>query len=293
MILFHKTQFNLFVGFALDELKTLTTLNIKRLKFSNCLARALGFNSHNHLLASLPYELPYGDGDIAASDRALFEILRREHGIVTESDAFFESAKNRYYDGTSLKESANPELFNSICLDDISSMGAVRESSPGCGTLAFFINKEKVPLYEQLQFSAIRHIEFSKNDVEQYMELLDALIKHNPNNELVLGYKLLLKASTQLPSQSYINSYHQRFLDSMPKLSQEEAISLHRSFRSLARRISRFMGGRKSIWASYAHGKDAPIFDDEDSVVNISFWPALLYWESALCRYIESFNTQQ
>lgn len=52
MILFHKTQFNLFVGFAVDELKTLTTLNIKLLKFSNCLARALGFNSHNHLLAS-------------------------------------------------------------------------------------------------------------------------------------------------------------------------------------------------------------------------------------------------
>ncbi|HAU03935.1 MAG TPA: hypothetical protein DCS78_03635 [Pseudoalteromonas shioyasakiensis] len=265
MIIYSKKQFNAFSNFARERLIKDHNFTIKPLKLSNELAISMGFNSHNHLLSSLPFELPSGTENTNKCDAILSERLKSSFGFKDDIVQFLADVKFDYIRFNPSWESIDPAMLDreNPRFKSMDSIGEIKPVDENKSAIAFVFNDDGIALEKAIDSvipGAVHPTQWQEqNVIDTLVKLRDA----NPDN-LYIRVRLFNYIAGHLAMQMSWDQYIFNGLkvknpygdENIADYARKNAEQLFRGDMGTIDALLDFVGVRDKYWAPYQPVKD-------------------------------------
>lgn len=277
MKIYSKKQLNKFNSLCVERLLNNFKFKIKPLKLSSQLSVALGFNSHNHLIDSLPYKLPSNVSRLDEINNVLQSLLTDKFGFTQTLGNFITTCSMLYFRETTREFRLDPKLLETPeNWNEQLSIGEINRIYADEEDVCLILTKQGSHFDDTLD--DLRHHQQSSS-TEQFHEFCDAyhaIMDSNPHNHYLkahyIGY--IAPEVYQDGWDSNVFTSSGGSIDSVKEheeYAKENAKKLIRITKETIKFYEILIGNQDTKWAN-------PKFSSFRVKMNSFFWPNLLFW---------------
>ncbi|MBD77385.1 MAG: hypothetical protein CL840_00425 [Crocinitomicaceae bacterium] len=275
--IYSKTQLNALTNQASSRLHDKYDFRVKPLKFKECFAKANGFNSYNHWIASLPWSTPEYVPGFDAVDKKLESLLKSDFGFNAELTNFLTATSALYYRNTTVEERLDPQILsreNNFALNT-SDIGSIAPASSQ-GEYGLLLNENGVRLKQAIQDIIPDRYTSSDDRHEEGLAAFHTLVNTTPHNMYTVAIFLCFLAPDYLFQNAWdswiFNTSEQvpDAFDDIVELAQDGANQLSDDFNYTIKAFEKIIGNKDKNWGHHKLVTLEP--------TDFFFWPDLLFW---------------